>query len=221
MAGCECAPRTARTFYFELKLLFGILCTTAEGTMRHVSAILVAVVALVTPVGSSAQGQHSSQLVQQLSRLLTQRGLDAFAAAEHEAPDRFVATLAVPNSPLLVVEAKYPAPPLLLEQIAAKKYRDVYTALHEAGLSEGKLFFMDIGFDGLKGDAETVDVLYRGANDQIIFDGAPEKHKLTKAAYQQQLSDAEATYCHLLDVLLQGLGDSPTGESVAQASSQK
>jgi hypothetical protein len=169
--------------------------------------LLVLAIATAPAVAQSGPGQRSTDLAAELDGLLAQRGLDAFAIADPEMPDRFVAALAFPKSQLLVVEARYPAPALMLRDIAAKKYRDAYMALQQAGLPEGKLFYLDIGFDGLRGRSDAVDVLYEGANE-MVFDGAPGKHKLTEAAYERQFGAAETTYTRLLTELIAQLKDS-------------
>ena len=151
---------------------------------------------------------RSSELAVELNGLLTTRSLDAIAAPDPASPDRFVAALAYPKSQLLVVAATYPAPPLLLQQIAAAKYHDAYVALQQSGAVDGKLFFLDLGYDGLRGSSDSVDVLYEGATKEMVFDGSPEKHKLTKEAYQKQFAAAEATYSHLLTVLIGRLKES-------------
>jgi hypothetical protein len=73
------------------------------------------------------------------------------------------------------------------------------------GTPDGKLFFLDLGYDGLRGGADAVDVLYEGATKQLMFDGQPEKHKLTKKAYETEFAAAEATYSRLLTVLVNQL----------------
>jgi hypothetical protein len=60
---------------------------------------------------------------------------DAIAAADPEEPNRFVAALSYPKSQLLVVDALYPAPALLRQEIVDAKYRDVYLALQQSGTS--------------------------------------------------------------------------------------
>ena len=49
------------------------------------------------------------------------------------------------------------------------------------------MFFLDLGYDGLRGTADAVDVFYEGPTKQILFDGQPEKHKLTKGVYEKKL----------------------------------
>ena len=167
-----------------------------------------AVCAMAMVVSVPAQGSDSTHLATEVDSLLTARGLDAFAAADPQAPDRFVAALAFPKSQLLVVDAVYPAPALMQHQIAEAKYRDVYLALQQGGVADGRLFFLDLGYEGLRGSADAVDVLYEGAMKQMLFDGQPEKHKLTKSAYDKAFARAEATYSRLLNVLIGRLKES-------------
>ena len=177
-----------------------------------VARVLVTAFAVaVFPAPLLAQSpQSSTHLAAELDTLLTARGLDAIASADPEAPDRFVAALAFPKAQLLLIDATYPAPTLMQQQIADAKYRDVYLALQQSGMPEGRLFFLDLGYDGLRGSADAVDVLYEGAANQMMFDGQPEKHKLTKNAYDKAFTTAETTYSRLLSVLISRLKGSAT-----------
>ena len=180
----------------------------AEGQMplRLSGATIVLAIGLAAPV--HAQSPQSRHLATELGSLLTVRGLDAIAASDPQAPDRFVAALSFPNSQLLVVDAVYPAPALLQQEIADGKYRDAYLALQQSGVPDSRLFFLDLGYDGLRGAEDAVDVLYEGPTKQMLFDGQPEKHKLTKTAYEKAFTTAEATYSRLLGVLISRLKES-------------
>lgn len=177
-------------------------------TYRLPCAAVASTIAMV--VSLSGQTPDSPHLATELDSLLTARGLDAIAAADPQASDRFVAALAFPKSQLLVVDAVYPAPALMQQEIAGAKYRDVYLALQQSGVSNSRLFFLDLGYDGWRGSADAVDVLYEGATKQKLFDGQPEKHKLTKSAYDKAFATAEATYSRLLGVLISRLKESAT-----------
>ena len=177
--------------------------------MSHHLPSAAAACAIAMVVSVPAQVPDSTHLATQVDSLLTARGLDAFAA-DPQAPDRFVAALAYPKSQLLVVDAVYPAPALMQQQIAEAKYRDVYLALQQGGVADSRLFFLDLGYDGLRGSADAVDVLYEGATTQMLCDGELEKHKLTKSAYDKAFATAEATYSRLLGVLIGRLKQSPT-----------
>ncbi len=79
----------------------------------------------------------------------TPRKLDAIAAADPSEPGAFVAALYIQGSQLLVVSAKYAAPPLLTAKIKAKEYRDVYIDLSSASVAGSKVFVIDQNCDGL------------------------------------------------------------------------
>jgi hypothetical protein len=181
-----------------------------QRTLPVVAACVLACAAPTRVSAQSAPAAHSPELASELNQLLTARNLEAIAAPDPDTPGRFVAALAYPKTQLLVVEATYPAPALMAQQIAAAKYRDAYLALQQAGVPDGKLFFLDIGYDGLKGGPESVDILYEGATKQTLFDGAPEKHKMSKSDYQKQLADAEASYSRMLTMLIRQLKDTST-----------
>ena len=53
------------------------------------------------------------------------------------------------GSQLLVVSAKYAAPPLLVAKIKEQNYRDVYIDLSSASVAGSKVFVIDAGVDGL------------------------------------------------------------------------
>jgi hypothetical protein len=171
-------------------------------------AICVLAINVLAMVGTAspvrAQALRSPALATELTNLLTKSGLDAVAAVDPNADGRFVAALAFPKVQLLVVSAKYSEPTLLEQQIAARSYRDVYMALQQSGTSDDKFFIQDLNGDGLRGeDSNGVDVLYEGAASQTVFDGAPQKHQQTKAAYDQKLQAADARYSRDLTLLIQ------------------
>jgi hypothetical protein len=171
--------------------------------------VIVAMSAISVPARGAAA--RSPALAAELTTLLQQQKLDAIAAADPDAPDRFVAALAFPKVQLLVVSAKYPAPTLVQQQIATKAYRDAYLALQQSGIADGKVFVQDLGADGLSGsDAQGVDVVYENVVNQTVFDGAPEKHKLTKSAYDEKLEASDATYSRMLTLLIDQLKGTPT-----------
>jgi len=166
--------------------------------------------AICLAVSTRAQAPHSTQRATELDSLLTARNLDAIAAADPQQPDRCVAALSYPKPELLVVDAVYPASALLPQEIGDAKYRDAYLALQQSGAPEGRRFFLDVGCDGLHGSSDAVDVLYEGATKRILFDGQPEKHKLTKKAHETEFAAAEAAYSRLLTVLINQLKQTGT-----------
>jgi hypothetical protein len=162
---------------------------------------LALVVSGVSP--AQAQESQSAPLVKQLVTAMAGDGLDAIAARDPRAPDRFIAALVFPDSQLLVVSAPYPTPAALDAYLTQRQYRDVYTALQQASIKEGKIFIQDLGCDGLRpGTDGSVDIMYEHVTAQTIFDGNWKKQRLTESAYQARFREADATYSHMLTALL-------------------
>jgi hypothetical protein len=159
--------------------------------------------ALVT-LGLGAQDSLSASAAHDLSELLTTRKLDAVATKDPEESDRFIAALFFPKSQLLVITARYTAPSLLEEKLVKGQYRDVYGDLHGASVQESKVFFQDIGADGLHAEGDhAVDVLYERGLVQTMFDGR--KHGQAEKTYVEKLRSADAQYSRLLSLLIEEL----------------
>ena len=152
---------------------------------------------------AAAQTPTSSQLAKQLVSSLSGSGLGAIAARVPGAPDRVVAALAFPDSQLLVVAAPYPDAAAVDSLLANKLYRDVYTALQQPSFNKGKVFFQDLGCDGLQSGPASVDIMYEDGTTQTIFDGNWKKQKISEAEYQQRVRTAEERYARLLSVLIE------------------
>ena len=153
--------------------------------------------------GARAQTAGSAELAKQLVTTLSAAGLDAFATRDPAAPDRVIAALAFPGSQLLVVAAPYSDTATVDAWLANRMYRDVYAALQQPSITSGKLFFQDLGCDGLRSGSDgSVDILYENGRTQTIFDGDWKKQKMTQAAYEQRERSAEARYTELLRALV-------------------
>jgi hypothetical protein len=109
-----------------------------------------------------------------------------------------------PKSQLLVVSARYSAPSLLEEKLAKRQYRDIYDDLHGAAVQESKIFFQDLGADGLHADEDqAVDVLYERGVAQTIFDGR--KHRQAGSSHAEKFGKADTQYKRLLSLLIEEL----------------
>lgn len=173
------------------------------------AAALLLVVSIASP--ALAQESQSAPLAKQLLAMLSEKHLDAIAARDPAAPDRFIAALAFPGSQLLVVSAPYPTPASLDGYLAQRQYRDVYSALQQASIKDGKLFIQDLGCDGLQpGTDGSVDIMYEHVTAQTIFDGNWKKQHLTESEYQTRFREADSTYRRMLAALV----------SAAQSSAQ-
>ena len=157
---------------------------------------------LLIQAAAGAQPPASGDLAKQLVTALSSTGLDAIAARDPEAPDHVVAALAFPGSQLLVVAAPYKDGATVDAWLANRMYRDVYSALQQPSITAGKVFFQDLGCDGLQPAGGSVDIMYENGKTQTIFDGDWKKQKLSQSAYQQRAKAADERYARLLRALL-------------------
>jgi hypothetical protein len=165
--------------------------------------IIVLLVGGIVGAASQEPASRSAMLAKQLTVALTEQGLNAIAAQHPDEPDRFVAALFFPNAQLLVVSARYAAPPLLQARVTQKQYRDVYLDLQASPVPNSSIFFQDMKADGLCSSRDqTADLLYEGRAAPTIFDGDWRKHNLSEKEYEQQLTAADERYSRLLEILL-------------------
>jgi hypothetical protein len=170
------------------------------------SSLSVAVVSCLAgfSITASAQESKSGPIAKQLVQLLDAAKLEAIASADPATPGGFVAAMYIPGSELLVVSAKYAAPPLLVDRINAKDYQAVYVDLQSASVRGTKLFIQDQGADGLvakpSGDqaADSCDE----DTKSVSFDGDWKKAKITEADYTKAFSDADDRYAKMLSMLV-------------------
>lgn len=152
---------------------------------------------------------RSSDAASALVSLMKAQGLDAIAVQDPADPERFVAAMLVPDVQLLVVAAKSTAPEYLRTQLAQRQFRDAYSALFSGAVPESKIFFQDMGCDGLKQDDSNIDTLYERGTNQIVFNGDWKGQKLSRTAYDEKLRDAESKYSEMLALLGATLGANP------------
>lgn len=175
-----------------------------SGRPFMVSVALVLCLAGVSIRIVSAQESKSAPIAKQLVQLLDAAKLEAIATADPATPGSFVAAMYIPGSELLVVSAKYSAPPLLVDRINAKDYQAVYVDLQSASVRGTKVFIQDQGADGLvakpSGDA-AADSCDEDTKS-VSFDGDWKKAKISEADYTKAFSDADDRYAKMLSMLL-------------------
>ena len=171
--------------------------------MRYIAWICGAMMFVpAAPVHGQTQ---SPELAKQCIAAMAAGHLDAFAAKQND-DGRFVAVMAFPNVQLLAVAARVPTPAVVQRLIDAKEYSEAYSILNQLAVPESKLFVHDMKADGLYLVPNgTVDVVYEQVVNQMIFDGEPSKHAMTKKQYEDKLMAADAAYSQLLTDLLKGL----------------
>ena len=170
---------------------------------------------LVTLLQSAlrAGDARSTPAAKQLALLMTERKLDSFAARDPQDAGRFVAALLFPGVQLLLVSAQSPAAAELDAHLAGRNYRDVYSALQQPASAASRMFFIDMGCDGLQEDGGNVDVMYERGTSQILFDGNPGKQKLSRSAYSEKLAQSDEQYTRLLTALVESIKGSTTEQS--------
>jgi hypothetical protein len=160
---------------------------------------------IASPSGSSAavQAPKSAAAAKELVQALDAAKLDAIAAADPADPGAFVAALYISGSQLLVVSAKYAAPPLLTAKLKTKEYRDIYVDLSAAGIPGSKVFLIDMNCDGLlsKPEGETVPDSWEADKQSVSFDGDWKKAKLSEADYMKTYASADERYARMLTLL--------------------
>ena len=145
----------------------------------------------------------SSAAVKELTKALQAANLDNIAAPDPSDPNTWVAALYFPGTQLLVVSAKYSAPTLLVEKMAAKNYRDIYIDLNSASVAGTKVFIIDQSCDGLvaKPNGDQVADSYEHGSKSYAFDGDWKKAKLSEGDYMKAFSDADERYAKILSLL--------------------
>jgi len=166
---------------------------------------VVAGVAIALAFGPPVQGSKSAAAAKELTKALEGAKLDAIAAADPSDPSTFVAALYIAGSQLLVVSAKYAAPPLLTAKLKTKEYRDIYVDLSSAAVAGSKVFMIDMNCDGLlsKADGDAVPDSWEADKQSVSFDGDWKKSKLSSEAdYLKVYSSADERYAKILGLLI-------------------
>jgi hypothetical protein len=157
----------------------------------HLASIVLSVLIAAPALPAGGTTDVAKELVQTLSS----RQSTAIAAKDPDVPGHYIAALSIPDVQLLVVAAAYSDSAVMDDAIARKDFQVVYGALQGPVNRDGKVFFQDMGADGLRLDGDgTMDVMYENGTEQTLFDGG------RKA--KEKFGKAETTYERLLKVLL-------------------
>jgi len=158
---------------------------------------------------AAAGPEQSPKTATGLVSLMKSQGLSAVAATDPTDPGRVVAAMLIPDVQLLVVGARSTATPYLEAQIAKGEYGDVYATLNSTAVADTKVFFQDMGCDGLTNANDGVDVMYERGTAQTIFDGDWKRQKMSRQDYEEKLQKADAEYTRLLTLLTEHLQAAP------------
>jgi hypothetical protein len=149
------------------------------------------------------QASTSASAAKQLAQALESAKLDSIAAADPADPSSFAAALYISGSQLLVISAKYAAPPLLTAKIKSKEYRDVYIDLSSASVAGSKVFIIDVNCDGLnsKPNDNAAPDSWEFGKQQVSFDGEWRKAKMSEQDYMKAYAEADAHYSKIAALL--------------------
>jgi hypothetical protein len=167
------------------------------------AAFLTLAVGFAAARPAVAQDSKSAAAAKELVRALDDAKLEAIAAADPSDPGTFVAALYFPGSQILVVSAKYAAPPLLTNKLKSKDFRDIYIDLNSASVAGTKVFVIDQGIDGLvaKPDNNQAADTYENGKTNLSFDGDWRKAKMSEDDYMKVFSAADERYAKILSLL--------------------
>lgn len=171
--------------------------------IRTRSIVAAVLVLALSGAAAARQDGKSSAAAKQLTQALDAAKLDAIAAPDPSDPSTFVAALYIQGSQLLIVSAKYAAPPLLTAKMKSKEYRDIYMDLSSASVAGSKVFIIDHECNGLasRPNGDSAADSWEAGTQQVTFDGEWKKAKLTEDAYGKAFSDAEQRYTRILALL--------------------
>jgi hypothetical protein len=169
----------------------------------RVLATIAGVVLSAAGILAIPQSTKSAAAAKSLAQALDGAKLDAIAAADPSDPTAFVAALYIQGSQLLVVSAKYAAPPLITAKLKSREFRDIYMDLSAASVAGSKVFIIDQNCDGLalKPEGDAAPDSWEAGTQQVTFDGDWGKAKLTEAAYGKAFAAAEERYSQILALL--------------------
>jgi hypothetical protein len=161
--------------------------------------------AALSVTAAASQESKSAAVAKELVLALDAAKATDIAAPDPLNPGGFIAALYIPGTQLLVVSAKYSAPPLMVDRINARDFMGVYVDLQSASVRGTKVFIQDQGADGLSarsdgdGPADTWDE----GDKSVAFDGDWKKAKVaSEADYAKSYTDADDRYAKMLAALL-------------------
>lgn len=172
-------------------------------TFRSILVAACSFCTLIAAAPAAGQDSKSSAAAKALVEALDGAKLDSIAAIDASEPGLFAAALYIPGAQLLVVQAKYAAPPLLLDKLTRRDYRDVYIDLNSASIAGTKLFVMDQGPDGLvaRPDDDRPADTWELGETQLVFDGKWKDAKMSEAEYMRAFTEADERYARILALL--------------------
>ena len=167
------------------------------------TAVVIGLVLIALSSVAAAQGSKSAAVAKELVQVMDQKKLDSIAAKLPEVEAQYAAALYFPNVQLLVISGHYSAPQLMDPRVTGKQYRDTYMELSGTVTPTTKIFVQDMGEPGLsQRRQENMYDTWNKAGKIVMFDGEPDKQKMSDAEYQKSFTAADEEYAKILSALL-------------------
>jgi hypothetical protein len=167
------------------------------------TAVLIGMGLIAFPLVAAAQGSKSAAVAKELVQVMDQKKLDSIAAKLPSGDGNYAAALYFPNVQLLVISGHYSAPQLMDPRVSGKQYRDTYMELSGTVTPNTKIFVQDMGEPGLsQKKQENMYDTWNQAGKIVMFDGEPDKQKMSDADYQKSFTAADEEYAKILTALL-------------------
>jgi hypothetical protein len=155
------------------------------------------------PSMAAAQASKSAGVAKELIQVMEQKKLDAIAAKVPAGEGHYAAALYFPNVQILVISGHYSAPQLMDPRLAGKQYRDTYMELSGTVTPNTKIFVQDMGEPGLsQRKQDSMYDTWTQAGKIVMFDGDPDKQKISDADYLKSFNAADEEYAKILGALL-------------------
>ena len=167
------------------------------------SAAVIGLAALWLPSPATAQTSKSANIAKELVTVMDEKKLDSIAAKLPTGADQFAAALYFPKVQLLVISGKYSAPQLMEPRLAKKDYKDTYMELTGTVAPDSRIAVQDLGAPGLsQGREANMFDTWTQAGKPIMFDGDPDRQKMSDEEYAKSFAAADEEYAKILAALL-------------------
>ena len=171
-------------------------------TRYVVRGVLLSALAFVAPIPAGGEESTSATVAKELVAAMAARNLTSIAVQDPEGNDRFVAAMVFPGVQILLVAGQVPSPDYLRHQLTQKQFTDVYTGLQANAVPDSRVFFHDLGANGLQQAGDTVDILYERGKTQTTFDANWKSRGFSRSEYQKKFQAADTQYARLLTIAL-------------------
>jgi hypothetical protein len=163
---------------------------------------------LLVALGGSAAAQATAQsaaLAKELALLLDAKKLTTIAAKDGTDAESFAAAMYFSGSQLLVVGAKYAPAILVTEKLGRKEYQEIYIDLNSAAKAGSRVFFEDLGADGLQPDhqeGKPFDQAEMAGKGTRFSDAWRRDQKISDEEWAKIYANADKVYSRLLQALI-------------------